>query len=434
MAVDDSSLAWRNAPPDADWFRSMAEGSGDVFFAIRTRPGRAVEFVSDGVADLIGHTPEELREDVGLLAQRIDPRDAERLENAFALEPGTRTVIELRWTRGDGRAVWTQVSVQIRARDKDEVVAEGIARDISSLRLAQQALEQSEEHHRLLVENAYDVIWTMALDGTITYVSPSVERVRGITPAEAAAQSLEEIHPAESAARVMDYYARLFEAIGSGSPLPRFHGEQEYFRKDGSIMIAELQVIPQVSPAGEVVQILGVSRDISDRRALEEELHRLAVTDPLTGACNRRRGDVILTEDIAEARRYGSALSLLIMDIDHFKQVNDSLGHQAGDRVLVELAARLSKSLRITDSLVRWGGEEFVVLMRNCTATDAIALGEKLRALVEAVPFPGVGTITISVGVAQLLPEEDRDLWLGRADRALYAAKAAGRNALRAAE
>ncbi len=127
---------------------------------------------------------------------------------------------------------------------------------------------RSEELYRLLAENAWDVIWTMALDGSITYVSPAVERVRGITPQEAMAQSPEEINPPASAAVVAEYFGRLFAAIANGTEPPHFRGELEYYRKDGSIMIGELQVIPYTSD-GEVVGILGVTRDISERKKFE---------------------------------------------------------------------------------------------------------------------------------------------------------------------
>jgi diguanylate cyclase (GGDEF)-like protein len=193
-----------------------------------------------------------------------------------------------------------------------------------------------------------------------------------------------------------------------------------------------VQVIPQTDADGNVVRILGVTRDISDRRRLEEELNRLAVTDPLTGVWNRRQGQQLLDSGLAEARRYGTDVSLLMLDIDHFKAINDEHGHQVGDAVLVELCRRLSAHLRPSDALVRWGGEEFVILARHTDLDAATSLAEKLRALVAATPLDGAGTITVSIGVAHLEPSDDVDRWLFRVDQAMYEAKAAGRNAVRA--
>lgn len=419
--------------PSHDWFRERGEAAGLGFFVFQLSPDRRAEFVNDVFERHLGVPAADLMADISVLRQRIDPRDLEILAAAFALPPGTDTRLEMRWTHVDGHPVWTDVVVSVRARDDGSVVAEGTAYDITEARLAEQALARSEEQHRLLSENAYDVIWTMALDGTITYVSPSVERVRGITPEEAASQTLEQIHPPESAARVTDYYGRLFSAMTSGEPLPTFHGLQEYYRKDGSIMTGELQVIPQVDGDGSVVQILGVTRDVSERRAFEEELNRLAVTDALTGVWNRRHGEQLFAADLAEARRYGPALSLLVLDIDHFKDVNDTYGHQVGDQVLIELTRRLQENLRTSDVLVRWGGEEFVIVMRHCTISDAVPLAEKICALVAEEPFDDVGTVTVSIGAAQLAPDDDLAMWMDRADRAMYAAKAAGRNTVRTA-
>ena len=419
--------------PDGQWFRAKGEAAGLGFFVIRLSPDRAAEYVNDMFETHLGVPATEVMADITVLDRRVDPRDREVLAAAFALPPGSDTRFELRWTHVDGHPVWTSVVVSVRARDDGAVVAEGTAYDITEMRLAELALARSEEQHRLLTENAYDVIWTMALDGTITYVSPSVERVRGITPEEAAAQTLEEIHPPESAARVTDYFGRLYAAMTNGDELPTFHGIQEYYRKDGSIMTGELQVIPQVDADGSVVQILGVTRDVSERRAFEEELNRLVVTDPLTGAWNRRHGERIFAADLEEARRYGPALSLLLLDIDHFKEINDTHGHQVGDEVLIELTRRVTENLRASDVLVRWGGEEFVILMRHCTVDDARGLAEKIRALIADPPFDVAGTVTVSIGAAELGPTDDLSSWLDRADRAMYSAKAAGRNAVRSA-
>ena len=135
-------------------------------------------------------------------------------------------------------------------------------------------LRVSEERHRLLAEQANDVIWTMGLDGSITYVSPAVERMRGITQAEAMSQTLDQIHPPESQAVSLAYFTRLYEEMAAGRAPEEFRGELEYYRKDGSTVWTEVQVIPHIAPDGQVVEILGVTRDISDRKRHEEELRQ----------------------------------------------------------------------------------------------------------------------------------------------------------------
>jgi diguanylate cyclase (GGDEF)-like protein len=192
-------------------------------------------------------------------------------------------------------------------------------------------------------------------------------------------------------------------------------------------MIGELQVIPHVDTDGHVIELIGVTRDITERKTFEAELRNLAVTDTLTGVWNRRHGTELLSADLS-ARRPGQALSLLMLDIDHFKAINDTFGHQAGDHVLIEVASRLRRSLRGNDMVARWGGEEFVVLLRDCALPDALRLAEDIRAAIGEVPFGALGSLTVSVGAAQVGADEDLTSWLGRADQALYRAKRAGRN------
>ena len=417
--------------PDSDWFEQMASSSGMMFFVLRVRPDVALEFVNNAPGTvLVGDRNESgsaTDVDAASLLGQIDPDYADRLAEVLALPPGTDTQVELRWNRLDGLSTYGRGSIRSRQRPDGSVVIEGALADITELHEAETRLMNSEKRSRLLAENAWEVIWTMDLDGKITYVSPAVERMRGITPEEAMRQSLDEIHPPESAASVADYYRQVFAAIEAGTEPPMFRGENEYYRKDGSIMTGELQVIPHLDGSGKVIELIGVTRDISERKVFEAELRNLAVTDTLTGVWNRRHGTELLTADLS-ARRPGQALSLLMLDIDHFKTINDTFGHQAGDHVLIEIASRLRRSLRGSDMVARWGGEEFVVLLRDCALPDALRLAEEIRAAIAELPFGTMGSLTVSVGVAEAHAGEDLTTWLERADQALYRAKRAGRN------
>jgi diguanylate cyclase (GGDEF)-like protein len=161
---------------------------------------------------------------------------------------------------------------------------------------------------------------------------------------------------------------------------------------------------------------------------MQAELERLATTDTLTGIHNRRAFDEQLALELIRARRYGNKLALILLDIDHFKRINDRHGHQTGDRVLVDLARVVGGRLRASKVFARWGGEEFVVLAPNTDAEDAAHLAEEIRARVEAHDFPQVGRVTVSLGVTQYAPDDTTDRLWKRADTALYRAKAGGRN------
>lgn len=178
-----------------------------------------------------------------------------------------------------------------------------------------------------------------------------------------------------------------------------------------------------------------LQREIETRMQAEEalqaantELQRLATTDRLTGVWNRARLEEILIVEMMRAERYQQPLSLLIIDVDHFKVINDTFGHLAGDAVLIELTQRIRVQVRSVDALARWGGEEFVLLLPQCGVVDGLVVAEKLRAVVADQPFPVVGRVTASFGLAQFQPGETLDSWLHRADEALYAAKQGGRN------
>lgn len=165
----------------------------------------------------------------------------------------------------------------------------------------------------------------------------------------------------------------------------------------------------------------------------EVEIRRLALTDVLTGVGNRRRLDEALVSEIARSVRSGQMLSLVILDIDYFKKVNDTWGHMAGDRVLQETGAVLLALLRPFDVVTRMGGEEFVVFLPTTTLQDAMDCAERLRLGIEGRDFGLSSQITASFGVSCLMPGETGASLLARADTALYDAKQAGRNRVMAA-
>lgn len=172
-----------------------------------------------------------------------------------------------------------------------------------------------------------------------------------------------------------------------------------------------------------------------ERDLAEEELQKLnailekqASTDPLTGIYNRRKFFDLLQTHILEARRYRMPLALIFFDIDHFKIINDTYGHESGDQVLQELARLVTGTIRQTDVFARLGGEEFIILAHNCDARTGGELAEKIRLRVEHHDFPHANVMTCSFGVVQFAPDDTAETIIKRADAAMYAAKQAGRN------
>ncbi len=176
-------------------------------------------------------------------------------------------------------------------------------------------------------------------------------------------------------------------------------------------------------------QMLTMQRELEKKNA---ELERLAFCDTLTGLLNRRAILEKLDEWLRHVRRYRTRLAVAMLDLDHFKLVNDNYGHRVGDRVLADVAAVMRRGIRATDSLGRYGGEEFLLILPNTDATGAALTAERVRACIAGTPMADAQgrafTMTVSLGVAEYCEGDDEDMVVSRADTALYRAKDLGRN------
>ncbi len=168
--------------------------------------------------------------------------------------------------------------------------------------------------------------------------------------------------------------------------------------------------------------------EISERMVIEGKLLELAEKDPLTMIYNRRKLFELLRMEIEKARRYARPLSLIMIDIDHFKKINDNYGHTIGDIVLKTTTDIIQGGIRKVDIFARYGGEEFIILSPETDINGAVALAEKIRSLIEGHPFPTAGIVTISTGVVELTDKDSGDCFIEKADCALYMAKKNGRN------
>ena len=193
-----------------------------------------------------------------------------------------------------------------------------------------------------------------------------------------------------------------------------------------------VSVSPLSDETGRATRFVHVARDITEQKRLEERLRELATSDSLTGLANRRHFLELARQELMRAERYGRDISLLIMDIDHFKRVNDTFGHEMGDRVLKAVADVSRESLRNIDILARVGGEEFAALLPHTALEQAASVAERVRlAVADKAVLAGRGPlhVTISIGVSEAASSSlDLDSFLRCADEALYAAKRAGRN------
>lgn len=206
------------------------------------------------------------------------------------------------------------------------------------------------------------------------------------------------------------------------------HSQDWFNFPDGSKRYMLMSYYPSFKNRETVIGAVINSTDITKIKKMEDELKRLSITDKLTGIYNRAKFTEALTDEINRYKRYNGNLSLMMFDIDHFKKINDSFGHDIGDEVLKKLSKLVKEYIRDTDLFFRWGGEEFMVLLPHTGLNDATNLSERIREKIENKYFKGPNTVTCSFGVTQYNEKDTEELFTKRVDEALYESKHNGRN------
>ncbi|HEU4954822.1 MAG TPA: EAL domain-containing protein [Gemmatimonadales bacterium] len=309
------------------------------------------------------------------------------------------------------------------------VTALVVARQVITVRenvrlLADTAARQNEARFRSLVQHSSDVIMVTRPNGTMRFVSPSASRVFGYEPAALLGRPLATLlHPADR-----DRATQLFAEVVAG---PGVIGPVEWrFRQaDGSWLHAEIlatNLLGDPTVRGIVLN----TRDVSERKRLEEQLTHQAFHDPLTGLANRALFRDRVSHALALAQRQGHPITVLFLDLDDFKRVNDSLGHAEGDRLLIAAAERFQSCARAADTVSRLGGDEFAILIEHVAGSDGRP--ELLQRLEEAMTYPFALSgnqvqVSASIGVATASPGDTADDLLRNADVAMYAAKRRGK-------
>lgn len=287
-----------------------------------------------------------------------------------------------------------------------------------------ESIKSQEEIKTLsqVVEQTDDIVKITKADGIMTYVNDAFVAHTGYTRREVLGKKPNYL---KSGKHDSEFYAKLWGTILSGNV---FRSVIINRKKDGSLYYEEQTITPIMDKSAGINSFVSTGKDITDRIHLEEKLKNMATMDKLTNTYNRHKFDEILNNDIERFERYKTPFSIIMLDIDHFKSVNDKYGHDVGDSVLVEISNLVKMSIRNTDKLSRWGGEEFIVLCSETELQDAKKLAEKLRLLIENYEFTTVKSVTSSFGVACFEEGDDTKKLLKRVDNALYKAKEQGRN------
>ena len=304
-----------------------------------------------------------------------------------------------------------------------------VARQLLTVRenvqlIAEAAARRNEARFRALVQHASDVILVVRGDLTIRFASPSVARVLKLDPAGITGQPLADVLDADIRDAALAFLRAALRTPGVTPAVEwRFQGSRAaplHVEVIASNLLAEPDV------RGLVLNL----RDVSERKQLEQQLTHLAFHDPLTGLANRALFRDRVSHALALSRRQGTAITVMFLDLDDFKQVNDSLGHAEGDQLIAAVAERLQASARSADTVARFGGDEFAILLEDPPGgTGHQALLERLtRALARTFPLAGTELyVTASIGIATATGEESADDLLRNADMAMYTAKRRGK-------
>jgi diguanylate cyclase (GGDEF)-like protein/PAS domain S-box-containing protein len=307
---------------------------------------------------------------------------------------------------------------------------------------ASTALDVAEAEIALLTSYGTDTVYRLRYDSMkYDYLSPAIERLLGYTVAEFGQMNIrdviEETRIVPNAMQKVLEFAPFEEARRKGEVM-RWHADYKMRRKDGGFIWVSDVSHPWVDDEGTIIGSVGCLRDITERVEAEtqfqEEMMRMANMDWLTGAYHRRFFFDRLDEEIRRVRRSRADLAVAIIDIDHFKNINDRHGHQAGDAVLQQVAARIKSCLRDTDILARVGGEEFAILLPETPLEGGYWVAERIRQAIAGEPMQLPDNaplrVTVSIGVAEVDYEEPQDstALYRTADTRLYIAKNTGRN------
>ncbi len=289
---------------------------------------------------------------------------------------------------------------------------------------------EMETHNKLLVaalNAAANAIVITNKDGYIKWINPAFSRLTGYSEQESLGKRPSDL--VKSGVQDLRFYQEMWEKLLAGE---HWRGEIINKHKDGELYHEELSIAPVKNSVGDIVNFIGIKEDISERKALEEKLQKLANTDSLTGLFNRRVFLERLKQESERIVRLGGFATLLMLDLDFFKQINDTYGHATGDEALRQFSKIVRNHSRSIDVPARLGGEEFAILLPSTNQHDAEVVAERLCQEVSEIAIEhskGIVKMTVSIGGALISADNsDGELALSHADNALYHAKKTGRN------
>lgn len=407
-------------------FMTLMDHLHDAVFSIED--GRLV-YANQAFAALVDYPLDEILQQP--FTRFVYEADLEQVVNYYQARLRGEDVpheYEFRLRAKHGAAIEVRIDVGISVADDGLRTSIGTLKDLRETKRTMRDLAKSQRDIESILNNMPDVFYRTDLQGLITLMSPSCEGVLGYEADEMIGQPLANFYctPAEREKIVM----ALQEGKGKSRQV-----EACLRHKDGSQVWISTNAYVRLDEDGKTVGVEGIARNISERKAMEDKLTTLARIDDLTQTYNRRYFYEEAEKLLLVAQRYQRPLALLMLDLDRFKQVNDTYGHRTGDDLLQHFAQLCRDTIRETDIFGRTGGEEFAVLLPETDLDSAFQLAERIRTRVETSPLVhnhATLRYSVSIGVAVIDAEKTNiENLLSQADKALYAAKEAGRNCTR---
>lgn len=418
--------------PDAEVAALLLDHFEGMAYRCRIDNDWTLEFLSAGCEHLTGYTPHDFLVRRLLTFEELthrDDRSTVRRLIQHALERDGRFSLEYRIVRRDGAVRWVcEHGRGIRNANGQYIALQGFLQDITERRASERALLETERRYRSIFENAVEGMYQSTLDQGYLTVNPALARMLGYAS------------PSEMIAALPDTGRQLYVDPGRRQDFLRLmrdvgqvsNFEAQVRRRDGTLIWISENARAVRDAHGEIMFFEGTVLDITERRQYEERIRFQATHDALTGLPNRTLLHDRLQQAVQSAQRSGELVAAVFLDLDQFKFVNDSLGHQAGDALLKTVTERLLSSVRVCDTVSRQGGDEFVLLLAGCESREAIeqATLRIINAVAEPMEVGGIELqITCSVGIS-VYPDDgiNAEALLRHADSAMYKAKEAGSN------
>ena len=386
-------------------------------------------FFNDSMCQILGYTKEEL---MGMNNRQFtDKENAKKLFITFNEVYRTgKPAKEFGWQiiRKDRTKRYIEVSVSLQKNSSGKPIGfRGISRDITERRQMEEMLRQSEEKYRTIIEEMEEWYLETDLAGNLLFFNEALARTLKYSQKELNGLNYRSFMRQEQAEEIFKVFHQVYE---TGNPIKDY--PYKFIWPDGAIAYAELSIFPKQDRENKVFGFRAVGHEITERKKAEEQLNYIATHDPLTGLPNRMLFLDRLKMAIAQTKRNNQKLAVMMLDLDHFKNVNDSLGHMVGDQLLKEIGLRLSGRLRQNDTIARLGGDEFIILLPEIGRVEdsAEAAGKILNAFQQPFICGSHKIISsTSIGIA-IYPDDcqDTDSLLKNADMAMYYVKAHGRN------